>query len=236
MPRLLLVLALFWLPLARPALAQQLGLRQLSQSGNTSAAPAACSLALRRSILWGAGTGSYQGACATLATLHGFQSAIWLGRAPTPYHAAPAVEGAAHKDGRTDSVWDVYLRQPGRVPGGATGEVAADFYHRWRDDVALMKRLGMKVRRVHTTGGHAGVGSNATRTYQDWKGDQARHRTPLCGLLHTLPPQAFRFSLSWSRLLPGGGAGSAVNPQAVAFYGSLLDALHVAGITPLVAL
>jgi hypothetical protein len=48
--------------------------------------------------------------------------------------------------------------------------------------------------------------------------------------------QGFRFSISWSRLVPGAVKGSPVNPKAVAFYGGLLDALQEAGIQPLVAL
>jgi beta-glucosidase/6-phospho-beta-glucosidase/beta-galactosidase len=47
---------------------------------------------------------------------------------------------------------------------------------------------------------------------------------------------ACRLSLSWSRILPGGGRGSAPNPAALHFYTSLLQQLHAAGITPVVTL
>jgi beta-glucosidase len=57
--------------------------------------------------------------------------------------AAYQIEGAATKDGRTPSIWDTFSEKPGRVTGGHTGHVAADHYHRYRDDVALMKRLGL---------------------------------------------------------------------------------------------
>ncbi|MEU3879663.1 GH1 family beta-glucosidase [Streptomyces californicus] len=61
--------------------------------------------------------------------------------------AAYQVEGAAAEQGRTPSIWDIFSHTPGRVLGGDTGDVAADHFHRYRDDVALMKRLGLKAYR-----------------------------------------------------------------------------------------
>ena len=57
--------------------------------------------------------------------------------------AAYQIEGAANEDGRTDSIWDTFCRVPGAVLNGDTGDVADDHYHRYRDDVALMKRLSL---------------------------------------------------------------------------------------------
>lgn len=57
--------------------------------------------------------------------------------------AAYQIEGAVAVDGRTPSIWDTFSETPGRVVGGHTGHVATDHYHRYRDDVALMKRLGL---------------------------------------------------------------------------------------------
>jgi beta-glucosidase len=57
--------------------------------------------------------------------------------------AAYQIEGAATADGRTPSIWDTFSETPGRVIGGHTGHIATDHYHRYRDDVALMKRLGL---------------------------------------------------------------------------------------------
>jgi len=57
--------------------------------------------------------------------------------------ASYQIEGAAHEDGRGESVWDRFCATPGKVRGGDTGEVACDFYHRYRDDVRLMKELGL---------------------------------------------------------------------------------------------
>ncbi|MBO2464257.1 GH1 family beta-glucosidase [Actinomadura violacea] len=57
--------------------------------------------------------------------------------------AAYQVEGAVHEDGRGPSTWDVFAHTPGRVRDGHTGDVACDHYHRWPEDVALMKDLGV---------------------------------------------------------------------------------------------
>ncbi|MBP0460714.1 glycoside hydrolase family 1 protein [Streptomyces montanisoli] len=57
--------------------------------------------------------------------------------------AAYQVEGAAAEDGRTPSIWDTFAHTPGRVRNGDTGDIAADHYHRFRDDVALMRELGL---------------------------------------------------------------------------------------------
>ncbi|HET8843123.1 MAG TPA: GH1 family beta-glucosidase [Ktedonobacteraceae bacterium] len=65
-------------------------------------------------FLWGAGTYAYQ------------------------------VEGAAFEDGKGESIWDRFCSLPGTILNGDTGLVACDHYHRYRDDIALMKDLGLK--------------------------------------------------------------------------------------------
>lgn len=57
--------------------------------------------------------------------------------------AAYQVEGAVHEDGRGESVWDRFAATPGKVRAGDTGEVACDFYHRYPEDIALMRELGL---------------------------------------------------------------------------------------------
>ena len=57
--------------------------------------------------------------------------------------AAFQIEGAADVDGRTESIWDTFCRVPGAIVGGDDGTVAADHYHRYREDVALMRRLNL---------------------------------------------------------------------------------------------
>ncbi|KFE60865.1 GH1 family beta-glucosidase [Hyalangium minutum] len=54
------------------------------------------------------------------------------------------IEGAALEDGRGESIWDRFSKTPGKVEDGTNGDVACDHYHRFREDVALMKRLGIK--------------------------------------------------------------------------------------------
>jgi len=57
--------------------------------------------------------------------------------------SAAQIEGAAELDGRGPSIWDVFAKQPGRIADGGTPEVACDHYHRWQEDIALMKGLGL---------------------------------------------------------------------------------------------
>ena len=57
--------------------------------------------------------------------------------------AAYQIEGAAGADGRGPSIWDVFCRTPGNVARGDHGDVACDHYHRFREDVALVRGLGV---------------------------------------------------------------------------------------------
>ena len=62
--------------------------------------------------------------------------------------AAYQVEGAAFADGKTASVWDMFCRKPGVIRNGENGDVACDHYHRFKEDVTLMKRIGLKAYRL----------------------------------------------------------------------------------------
>lgn len=112
------------------------------------------------------------------------QNFVW-GAAAASYQ----IEGGAAAEGKGPSVWDMLCRQPGRIWGGQTGEVACDHYHHSAEDVRLMAALGL---------------------------------------------QAYRFSISWPRVLPE-GTGQ-INPQGLAFYDRLVDALLAHGIQPWVTL
>src|SRR5690349_19948728 len=57
--------------------------------------------------------------------------------------AAYQIEGAVSADGRGASIWDTLSPPPGRVRHGDTGAVACDHYHRWRDDVEVLRQLGV---------------------------------------------------------------------------------------------
>ncbi len=64
--------------------------------------------------------------------------------------AAYQIEGAAREDGRGPSIWDTFCHLPGTIANGDTGDIACDHYHRWRDDVALMRELGVGAYRLST--------------------------------------------------------------------------------------
>ncbi|GAA2481820.1 GH1 family beta-glucosidase [Winogradskya humida] len=57
--------------------------------------------------------------------------------------AAYQIEGGVAEDGRGESIWDTFCRRPGAIADGTSGEVAADSYHRWLDDVELLDGLGV---------------------------------------------------------------------------------------------
>jgi beta-glucosidase len=110
-------------------------------------------------FLWGAATASYQ------------------------------IEGAVHEDARGESVWDRFCAMPGKVRNGDSGEIACDFYHRYPDDIALMRELGL---------------------------------------------DAFRFSIAWPRVLPGGRGP--VNEEGLDFYDRLVDELLAHELEPFATL
>jgi beta-glucosidase len=58
--------------------------------------------------------------------------------------AAYQVEGAVHQDGRGPSIWDTFAHSPGKTFEGDTGDIADDFFHRYPQDIAMMRSLGLK--------------------------------------------------------------------------------------------
>jgi beta-glucosidase len=54
------------------------------------------------------------------------------------------VEGAWNADGKGESIWDRAAHTPGKIRDGSNGDVACDQYHRYKEDIAIMKRLNMK--------------------------------------------------------------------------------------------
>jgi len=67
------------------------------------------------------------------------QGFLW-GSATASYQ----VEGAVHEDGRGPSIWDTFAHTAGKTHNGDTGDVADDFFHRYKKDIELMKELGLK--------------------------------------------------------------------------------------------
>lgn len=62
--------------------------------------------------------------------------------------AAYQIEGAVAEDGRAPSIWDTFSHTPGKVAGNDNGDVACDHYHRWREDIGLMRQLGTNAYRL----------------------------------------------------------------------------------------
>lgn len=98
---------------------------------------------------------------------------IW-GAATASYQ----IEGAAYEDGKGLSNWDIFCKESNRIFEGHSGDIACDHYHRMKEDVQLMKQLGLK---------------------------------------------AYRFSISWPRILPN-GIGQ-INKKGIQFYSDLVDEL-----------
>src|SRR5450432_2097418 len=103
--------------------------------------------------------------------------------------AAYQVEGSSMADGAGMSIWDRFAHTPGLIRNGDTGDVACDQYRLYREDVALMRELGLA---------------------------------------------AYRFSVSWSRVLPWGRGEP--NPAGLDYYDRLVDTLLENGVEPLLTL
>ena len=75
--------------------------------------------------------------------IYSFPENFTWGAATSSYQ----IEGAWNADGKGESIWDRFSHMPGKVDNGDTGDVACDHYHRWHEDVALMKEMGLKAYR-----------------------------------------------------------------------------------------
>jgi len=61
--------------------------------------------------------------------------------------ASYQIEGGAYEDGKGLSVWDEFCKIPDKIADGYTGEVACDHYHSYKQDIQLMKSMGIKAYR-----------------------------------------------------------------------------------------
>ena len=71
----------------------------------------------------------------------GFSEDFVWGAATSAYQ----IEGAVKEGGKGEHIWDVYTKEPGKIYSGHTGEVACDHYHRYKEDVQLMKEIGQRL-------------------------------------------------------------------------------------------
>src|SRR5262245_66180255 len=81
------------------------------------------------------------------------ETSVSVGRRfPDGFHwgvatSAYQIEGAWNEDGKGLSIWDTYVHTPGKIKNGDNGDVANDHYHRYREDVALIRSVGAKAYR-----------------------------------------------------------------------------------------
>ncbi|KAM3686287.1 hypothetical protein ACJW31_11G187100 [Castanea mollissima] len=101
-------------------------------------------------------------------------------------------EGATNEGGRGASIWDSFTQSyPDKIRDGKSGVLADDSYHRYKEDVSIMKDIGF---------------------------------------------DAYRFSISWSRLLPSGNLSGGVNQEGITYYSNLINELQSNGLKPFVTL
>ncbi|XP_021802243.1 non-cyanogenic beta-glucosidase-like [Prunus avium] len=90
-------------------------------------------------------------------------------------------EGAVKEGGRGPSIWDTFTHKyPEKINDSSNGDITVDQYHRYKEDVGIMKNMG-------------------------W--------------------DAYRFSISWSRLLPNGKLSGGVNKEGIKYYNNLINEL-----------
>jgi len=73
----------------------------------------------------------------------GFSKDFIWGAATASYQ----IEGAWNEDGKGANIWDDFTHQPGKIEDGSTGDVACDHYHKYKEDVKMMKEMGLKAYR-----------------------------------------------------------------------------------------
>ena len=103
--------------------------------------------------------------------------------------SALQTEGAFNNDGKGLSIWDEFSKKKNKILNNDSPAIACDFYNNYKEDIALIKQLGIP---------------------------------------------NFRFSLSWSRILPN-GTGK-INQQGIEFYNNVIDTCIESGIEPWITL
>jgi len=131
---------------------------------------------------------------------HPFPKGFLWGSATASYQ----VEGAVKEDGRGPSIWDTFSHTPGKTNNGDTGDVANDHYHRYKEDIALMKALGLQTYRfsvawprIFPTG--AGAANPKGLDFYNRLVDQLLKAgiQPYCTLFHWDLPQALEDKGGW---------------------------------------
>ena len=128
--------------------------------------------------------------------------------------AAYQIEGATAEDGRAPSIWDVFSHEPGKVFENHTGDIACDHYHRWPEDIALMRQLGVNAYRLSLAwprivpDGNGAINERGLAFYDRLiDGLLAAGITPWVTLYHWDLPQALQDRGGW------------INRDSVAWFG-----------------
>ncbi|KAG4985274.1 hypothetical protein JHK86_032965 [Glycine max] len=117
-----------------------------------------------------------------------FPTGFIFGTASSAYQ----YEGAANEGGRGPSIWDTFTHKyPDKIKDRDSGDVAIDSYHRYKEDVGIMKDMNL---------------------------------------------DAYRFSISWSRILPKGKLSGGINQEGIDYYNNLINELLANGLKPFVTL
>ncbi|TVU11416.1 hypothetical protein EJB05_45002, partial [Eragrostis curvula] len=117
-----------------------------------------------------------------------FPEGFLFGTASSAYQ----YEGAVREGGRGPSIWDTFTHNhPEKIANGSNGDVAIDSYHRYQEDVKIMKDTGFN---------------------------------------------AYRFSISWTRILPNGKLSGGINTEGIKYYNNLINKLISEGVEPFVTL
>ncbi len=173
--------------------------------GLAAPAGAASTLTARLLAQHGAARGDAVSDAATFAPwkdeigVQRFRKDFWWGASTSAYQ----VEGAWNEDGKGESVWDHFAHTPSMIKGASTGDIGCDTYHRFREDMVLMRQLHLRSYRfsiswprVRSTG--SGAWNEKGLDYYDRLTDAILKESirPVCTLFHWDLPQTLA-STAW---------------------------------------
>src|SRR5699024_1713743 len=113
--------------------------------------------------------------------------------------------GAAHEDGRGLSIWDTFAQTPGRVANGDNGDIACDSYHRYKEDIQLIKDLNCDIYRFSVSwprifpNGTGKINQQGLDYYHRLVDELLKYGIePMCTLYHWDLPQALQDKGGWA--------------------------------------